>query len=463
MDHLANASVSPDGSLVAFDRLDPERQTTDIWVVGTNGELPRQIRASLPPDQMGHSMGVRGYVHPVWCSNGQRLFYFRHDDKDRAIESCDLSGANVTTIFSSKDVGFNFCWAPDGRVLFPMPVDGRELWEIKVDPVSGQPLGQARRITQLSGFSTVGAQSFSITADAKQLVMLKMNLQGDVYVAEAEAGGKSMKALRRLTQDETDDAVWDWTADSQAVLFVSYRNGNGDILKQDISQTEAETIVATLDDDWHPNLSPDGTFILYLVSEKRGALATRLMRVPVAGGASELVLRGEKIKNFSCARQANLCVLVEGEVKGKQTLTTFDPLKGRGEQLPMSDYPDFGRGILSPQGRLIEKMKSGPDGLHIRIRSLTGGPIEEITFKNLTGEYKFSGWSVDGKGIYIWEVTLSDFTSFYVGLDGHSQVLWKRRSNPGYWIDYPVPSPDGRYLACTIVTAESNAWMLENF
>ena len=74
-----------------------------------------------------------------------------------------------------------------------------------------------------------------------------------------------------------------------------------------------------------------GAFILYLVSEKRGAPATRLMRIPVGGGPPELVLRGEKIKNFSCAREANLCVVVE-EVEGKQILTTFDPLKGRGRK-----------------------------------------------------------------------------------------------------------------------------------
>ena len=45
---------------------------------------------------------------------------------------------------------------------------------------------------------------------------------------------------------------------------------------------------------WHPSLSPDGAFILYLVSEKPGADATRLMRIPVGGGPPELVLSGRK-------------------------------------------------------------------------------------------------------------------------------------------------------------------------
>ena len=94
------------------------------------------------------------------------------------------------------------------------------------------------------------------------------------------------------------------------------------------------------------------------------------MRVPVGGGPPELVLRGEKIRNFSCAREANLCVVAE-EVEGKQILTIFDPHEGQRREAAASDYPNFGRGILSPQGQLIENMKSGPKGLTIRVRSLT--------------------------------------------------------------------------------------------
>ena len=187
------------------------------------------------------------------------------------------------------------------------------------------------------------------------------------------------------------------------------------------------------------------------------------MRIPVGGGPPERVLSGEKIKNFFCAREANLCVVAE-EVEGKQVLTKFDPLKGRGEKLPMSDYPEA-RSILSPQGRLIESMKSGPNGLSVRVRSLTGGPVEEITWKELTREYHLYDWSPDGKGINVfdWPGLDSEFTALYLGLDGHSQVLWKRGTSPGWSFDGPVPSPDGRHIAFTVVTYESNAWMLENF
>jgi Tol biopolymer transport system component len=288
-------------------------------------------------------------------------------------------------------------------------------------------------------------------------------------VAELRPRGKVIKTPQRLTLSESDEGAWDWTGDGQAVLFTSNRNGNWDIFRQNIGETDAEVIAATPEYEWHPNFGPDGAFIFYLVSEKPGPTATRLVRVPVGGGPPEVVLRGEKIRYFSCAREANLCVVVE-EVEGDQVLTTFDPLKGRGEQLLISGFPEFSDNqnvvtarILSPQGRLLEKMKSGPEGLRLQVRSLKGAAVQEVVFKNLTGDYQFNGWSFDGKGIYITEWNFSDFTLLYAGLDAHSQVLWKRGTSPGWSLHYPIPSPDGRYLAFTAITYEANAWMLENF
>ena len=467
VERALSPSVSPDGSLVVFVRFDLDRKTNDIWLVGTNGEMPRKIRAPSEPGQR--------FYGTTWSSSGQRIFYIRYEDgKSRAIESCDLAGEKATTILSSKEdrlLRNSLCYVPDGRIVFPMGIQWQpalawhvNLWEIKVDPATGRALSEARRFTEWSGYGHfVNADNLSITSDGMQLALLRTNAQADVYVAELEPGGKAMKSPRRLTLEESDDWVADWTADSRAVLFCSNRNGNFDLFKQDISQTDAETILVSPEQEWRPSLSPDRAFILYTVSEKASRIATRLMRIPVSGGPPELVLQGEKIQNYSCAREVNRCVVVE-EVDGKQILTTFDPVKGRGEKLPALDYPKFEKGILSPQGRLIERMKSGPEGLHVRIRSLTGGAVEEITFKNLTYSYSFFGWSLDGKGIYLQEFfSPGSPKAVYAGLDGHSQVFWKHGTSPGYSLEYLTPSPNGRYLAFNTTTYESNAWMMENF
>ena len=108
-------------------------------------------------------------------------------------------------------------------------------------------------------------------------------------------------------------------------------------------------------------------------------------------------------------------------------------------------------------------MKSGPDGLYVRVGSLPKGPTQEITFKNLTSTYQFFGWSLDGRGMYLYTGAPLRGTTVYAGLNGKTHILWKRGSGPGFWFDYPVPSPDGRHFAFTLGTYESNAWILENF
>ena len=361
------------------------------------------------------------------------------------------------------------CLTPEGRLLFSMfefrPASiTMDVWEIKVEAAAGKPLSEGRRITQWSTFASGQLDDVNVTADGKTLIARRGQAQGNVYVADLEPGGKAMKNPRLLTNDESDDAAWGWTADSHAVLFESNRYGSWDIFKQDIDRAEAEALTATIDEqEHHPQVSPDGSWVLYLVSKRGRDKATRLLRVPVGGGPPEVVLTGENLKNFSCAREAKLCVVAE-EAEGKQMLSTFDPMKGRGERLPITDFDGFGRGILSPQGRLIDKMKSGPEGLCIRVRSLTGGPNEEITFKDLTGEYGLGDWSLNGKAIYLCQPPFEpDLTALYLGLDGRSHVLWKRGISPGYSFDHPIPSPDGKHLVYTVVTYQMNAWMLENF
>ena len=43
----------------------------------------------------------------------------------------------------------------------------------------------------------------------------------------------------------------------------------------------------------------------------------------------------------------------------------------------------------------------------IRPSDLTGALVEQLTFKSLIAAYGFRGWSVDGKGIYVQELTSS--------------------------------------------------------
>jgi eukaryotic-like serine/threonine-protein kinase len=420
-----------------------------------------------------------GSVH--WSPDGQRLAYLRWERTPEryqaSIENSDLKGASRTVIVPDTDLWLEgFCWLPDGRIVYsrresPRSDDGN-LWQIGIDGQSGTPIGRPKRITQWAGSYL---ESLSASADGKRLTFRKITDQVQVYLGELAAGGTRMNAPRRLTNDEISDVPSAWTPDSKAVLFESYRNGTLSIFKQGISEATAEPVVTgPQHNTGGPLVSADGAWILYREFPKDlifgPSASIPLMRVPMSGGVPQLVLETRNLRSGGCASApASLCVLLEASQDEKQqTLTAFDPLKGRGkvlrtiEQGPSTFYQVASVGALSPDGSTFPISRPGEAEIHIRLLSLSGGPDREITVKgwpNLVWDSLH--WSPDGKGLYLGSVSPQSKTLLYVDLKGNAKVLWQFKGAGGrIW---GIPSPDDHYLAILGNVINSKVWMLEGF
>jgi len=252
------------------------------------------------------------------------------------------------------------------------------LWEIKVDAVSGTPVSRPSRITNWSEFSLAGPNT---SADNHRLVFGRMSVQADVYVSELQRGGRRLKAPpRRLTLDERNDGPHAWTPDSKAVLLTSDRSGNNDIYKQALDQYSAEPLVGTGQTELSPRLSPDGAWVVYVSFGRSADIGTsapaQLRRVPVSGGPSELVLTAHGWTNHRCARApASLCLVGEqSEDKKQLVLTAFDPLKGRGHEVirtAIDSRLDAVNWDLSPDGSHVA-MLVPTEVNHIRLLPIAG-------------------------------------------------------------------------------------------
>ena len=76
-------------------------------------------------------------------------------------------------------------------------------------------------------------------------------------------------------------------------------------------------------------------------------------------------------------------------------------------------------------------------------------------------------WAANGKAVFVsqhrlvgplWESP--GVTLLRVDLDGNAKPIWESASAEGA---VGIASPDGRYLAINVFSAERNAWMIENF
>jgi serine/threonine protein kinase len=450
--------ASPDGEHIAFSPEAASGYTSEIWVMGSQGDNPQKMLAAGEDEWFED-------VH--WSPAGQRLAYIRFrrttsGEYGIAIETSDLTGAHRTVVLSNPELFLvDFCWLPDQRIIYSRE---ENLWQIGIDGQTGKPIGKPKRLTQWAGSFL---HDLNTSRDGKRLILRKTMYQGQVYLGELAAGGTRLNPPRRLTNDEAFDQITAWMPDSKAVLFNSDRNGTWGIFKQRISEDDAELVTTGGKEARFPRVSADGAWIIYVVIPVSRDIA--LMRVPISGGVPQLVLQTTKGMNHDCARApAGLCVVLEESQNGKHaTVTAFDPLKGRGKTLRVvekSAAAHYFGSALSPDGSTFAIARSEDAEIRIRLLSLVGGSDREITVKgwaNLAwlGLY----WATEQKGFYCSSVSPQTNTLLDVDLQGNARVLWQYKAAGSGNSFFGIPSPDGHSLAIQAGVANSNLWMLEGF
>lgn len=399
--------------------------------------------------------------------------YHRTPDKlGCSIESRDLTGGQPTVILSDPglcDSSFKFQWFPAGRFIYTRGESGQNqwtsnLWEIQVDPRSGEPASKPQRIT---GWAEVLVSGLSGTRDGKQLAITRASGQADVFVGELERNGRGLKNARRLTLDEANDYPGQWMPDSKTVLFTSDRNNTQGVYKQRLDQTAAEAIVTGPDYKDCPVVSPDGSWILYLSKaspEPRAATPVRIMRVPTSGGAPELVLEGRGINGLACARSAAaLCVFGQWTPdQGQLIFSALDPVKGRGPELTRVNLRKLVKFYhdswdVSRDGSRLAFTQFDVRRGHIQILPLGRGEPREVKAK---GRLWGLSWAPDGKGLLVG----TSNSLLFVDLEGRTTVLRHDEGPDNALADmWGVASPDGRYLALVSSAGECNVWLLEDY
>jgi hypothetical protein len=473
-DDASGWEVSPDGTRIAFSPNGTSAYAREIWVMSSQGDNPQKVLEAEPNEALWS-------VH--WSPDGRRLAYIRARYPRQFLQTCDLKGANRTAVVkvSASDPWVqDFAWLRDGRIVYsqmqwPESQDA-DLWQIGLNTYSGTPIGEAKRITHWAGSNLGG---LSASADGTRLVFRKFTYRAQIYVGDLTAGGTRLSSPGRLTNDEADNALTGWTADSKAVLFTSDRISKSGVFKQGISERTPEPLVTGREALYTPRLSPDGAWVLYMDAFQTApghVPIYRLMRVPANGGMPRLVFEtSQNWANYYCARApANFCAILAKSRDAKQlTLTEFDPLKGKGKLLrtiendPGSTDPatpacwQFA-GALAPDGSTFAIARKSEADIHIRLLSMSGGSDREVTVRdwpNISG----LDWSADGKGLYCGVMSPQGNALLYVDLKGGVQVLWRSR-NVASDSDFlaGIPSPDGRHLAMWRTAYNSNAWMIES-
>lgn len=456
--HSGIGRPSPDGSSIAFVT------SGDIWVMGSNGDHPQKI-AGFKSDSV---------KDVEWSPTGRRLVYALFDPAQSggSITSIAPDGRNPVPVVKDQLISGQFpdlAWTSDGRLIFSRQdsaTSNLNLWQIRLDPDSGVRSGEPWQLTYSSGFSWVGV---NVSNDGKHLVALQARIRQEVFVAELKDGGRRLEKSRPVTSDG-DNIAAQWYPDDKALLVSSTRTGRYQMYRQSLSEDASRALFPGSDDQTGGTITPDGKWILYFTSphapESSATTSERLMRAPVSGGFGQLVMEtapGEVSADIRCAAAASHFCIVGRNQKDDLVFYELDPLKGQGSELVRTTVGapgDWMSWDLSADGTHIAV--TGSVGLRNKIRLVD---LKQHTQRDLMlpPEVGFGsiGWSSDGRALYgAGQRGVSEYFILWLDLSGKSKVIVSK-GLPYYFA--VVPSPDGRFLAYTQQTAESNASLLENF
>jgi len=461
--------ASPDGQRVAF-----QRNTTDIWTVGADGEGPQRVV----------SVDIPSVIEIFsWSPTGKRLVLLKenHSQVDLSkwpddphqieLETCDLKGSCSTVLSDPRLYSgityTNLAWLPDGRIVFalkdsPPNENGSNLWSLEVDPNTGLARGEPKRLTNWTGFAQMHLMA---SADGRRLVFHQMHPEMVVKIAELRAGTGDLSETRRLSSDNWASRGAAWSYDGQTVVFTASRYGKKGIFTQNMNDRSPRALVSGAVAYDSPILTPDGQSLLY--TEHRNDGAAHLMRIPITGGPAAAALSGDY--SYRCASlPSSLCVI--SEPKNNQVVfSTLDPSGGRGHELTRAEissstWEGYYGWDLSPDGKKIAFVDSTENT--IRILSTQGAGVEMVSIEGWDG-LVFVHWSATGDHLYVsamrdlffvdpgWAILRTD-------LAGKFKILVDMPAGQGIVIN-PIPSPDGRRFLYTEVDWPSSVVMLENF
>ena len=470
-------SISPDGSLIAFGEKTVGRfGNREIWLMNPNGEQARKVF------ETDENSGMSEFL---WSSDSQRGISLKSNPSGHSLLSQDIHGGPPVIILTSdqmaKQAKGDISWLPDGRLIYQGPEPSSDagstgqacnFWVMRVDLHTGQLIEKPKRLTNWSGFCSSNA---NVTADGKQLVFLRSTGEhGTAYVAELEADGTRLRNPRHFTLEEDDDFIGDWTADSKAVLVGIDRRDHFGLFMQSLDSDTPEAIAPMVSGGGlgEAIFSPDRKWVIVLIWPTVGAPSSSnpsaplpLVRIPTAGGAPEPMFQVVRPGPYSCARSpSSLCVIPELTADHRQvTVTSFDPIKGRGRELA---HLDLDRPINFPVNNLLCILS--PDGTRLAFARSSDGPIEIRSLRGRTtqvihakGLDKLWGinWAADGKALLVAKKVQDGTVLLHVDLQGKTTQLWKSIGPRCIGLQ----APNGRHIAIYDWKRTSNMWMMENF
>jgi serine/threonine-protein kinase len=432
-------TYAPDGRLAFDARWARGRR---IWIADGSGHNPRQATSD--------SSEAVVHTTPRWSPDGSRLAFRRVDKIKSDIVVTDLASQALTSLTNDNVLDMDPAWSPDGRQVYfaSSRGGGINLWRVAIG-ADGRTDGAPQQLTTGAG-DDIGPTA---SPDGARLAFAVRGISSDLWrLPVSPETGKPDGAPEPVVRTTRVESRGSWSPDGKTIAFNSDRLGEMNIWLHAVADSTDRQLTRGPGGDYQPEWAPDG-----------GSIA------------------------FFSARSGNADIWAVQVDDGRLTRLTNDPA---------TDTNPF----YSPDGRRIAFMSDRGGRSEVWIMNADGSGQRQLTSIGAGGH--FLRWTRDGGGIvfqaesgseiHIYRVSVGDGSlsrltdvasgahmsfspdqSHILDVRGHKS-LWvyplggepPRQvlafAHPDVRIDYPVWSPDGRWILFDRAAPRAgDLWVLE--
>jgi len=440
------ATISPDGTQVAFGWVPENANTGGVYVQLINGTGTR----------LRLSNDARSRTGPSWSPDGTLIALWRNEQGDQwSLNLTSPLGGPERTLLTWDGSARRPSWSPDGRWLAISPASARAHLDKGIVMISPTTTEKLDWTTIDRAFVSSAEPVFSPDGRRLAYTTFTGDFTGQVHIVAVGNDGKPSGQPILLNYKGQGLRSPVWTADGKDILVIDGSpSSNGGVTRIPIDNPGQAQRVPGLDRATDLTLSRDGTKLVFPRGTENSDLWRIDLRDPSKSGRFATSTLFDGGGEYSPDGQR---VAFSSNRGGGREIWVADANGENATALTSFNGPIAGTGRWSPDSRLIA-FDSRPDGnSDIFVVPAGGGPVRQLT--RTPGEDARPSWSGDGRSIFfssdrtgrneIWRIPADGGDAVQVTRDGGAVVVvsldgqhlfYKRSLNSGPIYDI---HPDG--------------------
>ena len=252
----ANPSWSPDGKRIAFDAA--WSGSHRIWIADDHGRNSRQVSAD--------SSDAVHHVRPRWSPDGSRIVFQSLEGTKSDVRVVEVESQQITSVTDDYTMDLHPVWSPFGDAIYfsSYRSGGINVWRMPVGD-DGTPAGAMEQITAGPGHDVD-----CDIADTGRLVFSILKQNADIWRLPVDpATGTATGDPEPVIATTRENSRGAWSPDGSAIAFSSDRGGAMNLW---LRTSDGKTTQLTRGDggDFQPNWSPDGRSLVFFSGRECG-------------------------------------------------------------------------------------------------------------------------------------------------------------------------------------------------